>query len=41
MKISTLLDQIDNGQTALPGFQRECVWNRAGYLVFEEIDHYT
>ena len=28
MKISTLLDQIDNGQTALPEFQRGYVWNR-------------
>lgn len=28
MKISTLLDQIDNGQAALPEFQRGYVWNR-------------
>ena len=28
MKISTLLDQIDNGQMALPEFQRGYVWNR-------------
>jgi hypothetical protein len=28
MKITTLLDQIDNGQAALPEFQRGYVWNR-------------
>ncbi len=28
MKISTILDQIDNGQIALPEFQRGYVWNR-------------
>lgn len=36
MKISTILDQIDNGQTALPEFQRGYVWNRdqvRGFLV--------
>ena len=28
MKISTILDQIDDGAIALPVFQRGCVWNR-------------
>ncbi len=28
MRISTILDQIDNGQIALPEFQRGYVWNR-------------
>ena len=28
MKIATILDQIDNGQMALPEFQRGYVWNR-------------
>jgi len=28
MKISTLLDHIDNGHIALPEFQRGYVWNR-------------
>lgn len=28
MKISTILDQIDNGAVALPEFQRGYVWNR-------------
>ena len=28
MKISTILDQIDHGQIALPEFQRGYVWNR-------------
>ena len=28
MKISTILDQIDNGSVALPEFQRGYVWNR-------------
>lgn len=28
MKISTLLDYIDNGHMALPEFQRGYVWNR-------------
>ena len=28
MKISTLLDQIEIGQIALPEFQRGYVWNR-------------
>lgn len=28
MKISTILDQIDDGGVALPEFQRGYVWNR-------------
>ncbi len=28
MKISTILDHIDNGHMALPEFQRGYVWNR-------------
>lgn len=28
MKISTILDHIDNGHMALPEFQRGFVWNR-------------
>ena len=28
MKISTILDQIDDGAIALPVFQRGYVWNR-------------
>ena len=28
MKVSTILDQIDNGAIALPVFQRGYVWNR-------------
>ena len=28
MKVSTILDQIDNGAIALPEFQRGYVWNR-------------
>ena len=28
MKISTILDQIDDGQIALPEFQRGYVWTR-------------
>lgn len=28
MKISTILDHIDNGHVALPEFQRGYVWNR-------------
>lgn len=28
MKISTILDHIDSGHTALPEFQRGYVWNR-------------
>ena len=28
MKVSTILDQIDNGAIALPAFQRGYVWNR-------------
>ena len=28
MRISTILDYIDNGHIALPEFQRGYVWNR-------------
>jgi hypothetical protein len=28
MKVSTILDHIDSGHIALPGFQRGYVWNR-------------
>jgi uncharacterized protein with ParB-like and HNH nuclease domain len=28
MKVSTILDHIDNGHMALPEFQRGYVWNR-------------
>jgi hypothetical protein len=28
MKVSTILDHIDNGHKALPEFQRRYVWNR-------------
>ena len=28
MKVSTILDHIDNGSMALPEFQRGYVWNR-------------